>query len=127
MMRWLTKFFYWPIIRYVPAGSLKPFAGISFLWRITIDTRYATDDGLLVHEKTHFNQWLKSPILHPIKYELSNVYRYHAELEAYRNQLNLTFENRAGTAELFASFILNRYNLDGLDLTIESIKKDLLA
>jgi len=126
MMRWLAKFFYWPIIYYVPAGSLKPFAGISFLWRIKIDERYRNDAPLLVHEKTHFNQWLESPILHPIRYELSNVYRYHAELEAYRKQLQYS-NSRAADSELFASFILNRYNLDGLELTIESIKKDLLA
>jgi len=64
--------------------------------------------------------------MHSILYKFSNVYRYKAEVEAYKTQL-IYSPYRVKDAELFASFILNRYKLDGLDLTLESIKKDLLS
>jgi len=118
--------FNWPIVKYVPASSLGNFAGRTVLFYIRIDERYREDKGLLMHETTHYHQFLASPIMFPLRYWLSNVWRYKYELEAYKVQLQHS-TNRAVDAELFARFILYRYNLGGLDLTIESIKKDLLS
>ena len=96
-------------IKYVKAGSLKPFAGKAKSWKIKIDERYRSDKGLLEHELVHVRQWwTKGLIIHGIRYQFSRDYRYACEIEAYRKQLK--FYNNPNIFK-FAKFIMERYDL----------------
>jgi len=115
-----------PVVLYVGAGRLAPFAGRSFLWWVWIDERYKMDQGLFKHEEMHYMQFIHDPLFHSIKYRFSAHYRYKCELEAYKVQLSYSITH-ASDAELFTKFILKRYNLDKLALTEIEVKKELLA
>lgn len=82
---------------------------------IFIRPEYKNDQGLLEHERTHVRQWLRTFGLHSFLYLLSDDYKYHAELEAYRVQLKYCQDKKA-SANKFANFICNNYDLN-LDLT----------
>lgn len=113
-----------PIICYVRQRRLYPFAGKQFLWWIFIDERYRSDSGLLAHEMVHYRQFRNQPFSYHFLYWWSSSFRYEAEVEAYRKQLDYV-ANRLDAAILFASFICTRYQLKGL--TLEKVRKDLLA
>ena len=64
----------------------KKFAGYFQCYWIKIRPRYKSDIGLLIHELTHFKQFLKLPIAYCYYRMVSAEYRYKCELEAYAVQ-----------------------------------------
>jgi hypothetical protein len=98
------------------------FAGMSNGIFIRIDKDYKEDIGLLEHELVHCRQFFLLPVIHSILYKSSNSYRYWAELQAYRKQLEFS-NNKESSVEHFAKFLSEKY---GLDVSIEKAKADLL-
>lgn len=113
-----------PIVKYVKAGGLRPFAGKHFLWWIFIDERFRGDSGLLAHELVHYRQFRNQPFSYHFLYWWSSSFRYQAEVEAYRKQLEYA-SDRLDAAMLFASYICTKYQIK--KLTLEKVRKDLLA
>jgi len=64
----------------------KAFAGYFQCYWIKIRPKYRKDVGLLIHELTHFKQFLKLPIVYCYYRMVSAKYRYKCELEAYAEQ-----------------------------------------
>jgi len=90
--------------RLVPEG----FAGCTRAIFIFIRPQYKDDAGLHAHERVHVRQYLRSFGLMPFFYLFSEKYRYKAEVEAYRRQLQVS----PGRAEQYATFITTKYNLN---------------
>jgi hypothetical protein len=86
----------------------KPHAGTTYGPFIFIKPEYKDDVGLLAHEKLHVKHFLLSLGLSAILYRFSKRYRLWSEVQCYRVQLRYS----PNDAELFASFIAERYDLD---------------
>ncbi len=92
----------------VPEGS----AGVANAMIVRIRPEYVNDEGLLQHELTHVKQSYRLLILfHSILYLLDDPYRLHAEVEAYRKQLEYS-KNKVADIDRFAGFIAEKYDLD---------------
>ncbi len=92
----------------VPAGSV----GCANAMIVRIRPKYEGDEGLLQHELTHVKQAYRLLILfHSLLYLLDDSYRLHAEVEAYRKQLEYSPDKVTDTAR-FAGFISEKYDLD---------------
>lgn len=92
----------------VPEGS----AGCANAMIVRIRPKYVNDEGLLQHELTHVKQAYRLLILfHSLLYLLDDPYRLHAEVEAYRKQLEYSQDKVADT-DRFAGFISEKYDLD---------------
>ena len=91
----------------VPEGS----AGCANAMIVRIRPKYKGDEGLLQHELTHVKQAYRLLILfHSLLYLLDDSYRLHAEVEAYRKQLEYSQDKVTDTAR-FAGFIAGKYDL----------------
>ena len=75
---------------------------------IFIHPKYQRDAGLLVHQKVHQLQWIRTLGLHSILYPIVPPYRLSCEVEAYRAQLRYYGGDKA---DQFAEFIATKYNL----------------
>lgn len=80
------------------------------------------DIGLLEHELEHCRQYIRLPVVHSLLYKLVPRYRYWAELQAYRHQLDFS-DDRERSANHFAKFLAKNYDLD---ISVEKAKEDLL-
>lgn len=116
---------------------------------VRILKKYSEDAGLLHHELFHVGQfWVLfiisaimlavsleifptiSPLFvillsaHSLGYLLFEKYRYWSEIHAYAKQLKFC-DNKEERLELFASFIVNDYNIDNISQkqTIADLKK----
>lgn len=98
---------------------LRGFSGKNYGIITFIDKNKKNDKGLYEHEKTHYRQWKKKPILMPLLYHFSEKQRYKYEFEAYLKQMEFTY-----TPEIFAKFICNNYNLK---LEEEYVKESLIC
>lgn len=95
-------------IVYLPLPS--GLAGVGLGPLVLIKTRYYGDKGLLEHELEHCRQAYSLPILHYVFYLISQTYRYHVELKAYRIQLKYCTNNH-DSAIKFSRFLANNYFL----------------
>ncbi|MFW6242869.1 MAG: hypothetical protein ACOC2W_01795 [bacterium] len=86
---------------------LNGFSGKNYGLITFISKDKKNDKGLYEHEKVHYKQWKKSPILMPLLYKFSKKHRYKYEFEAYLKQMKFTYN-----PDLFAKFICNNYNID---------------
>lgn len=100
------------------------FAGKSHGFFIRIKADCKDDIGLLQHELTHCKQHYRTFLLHGCLYLFSQKYRYRAEIEAYRVQLQYS-SNKERSAIKFANFIATKYNIDNVN--VEETIKQLLA
>jgi len=93
---------------HVPEGS----AGVANAMIVRILPEYEGDEGLLQHELTHVKQAYRLLILfHSLLYLFDAHYRLHAEVEAYRKQLEYS-QDKVADADRFAGFIAEKYDLD---------------
>lgn len=90
--------------RFVPENA----AGCARGPLIFIRPKYRNDRGLLAHERTHVQQWLRTVGLHSFLYLFSKQYRLKSEVEAYQAQLAYS----PNDIDLFAEYISRDYNLD---------------
>lgn len=90
--------------RFVPDNA----AGCARGPLIFIRPKYRNDRGLLAHEQTHVQQWLRTGGLHSFLYLFSKKYKLAAEVEAYKEQLKYSPTDIG----LFAEYISRDYNLD---------------
>ncbi len=71
------------------------------------------DEPLREHERTHFRQFLRSPLTHSFKYTFNKEYRFQAEAEAFSEQLKYYKVGKYKTAKArFAKFLHANYGLD---------------
>jgi len=88
------------------------FGGVSNAMIVRIRPKFEGDEGLLQHELTHVKQTYRLLILFAsLLYLLDDDYRLHAEVEAYRKQLEYSKDKDADT-DLFAWFISTKYDLN---------------
>ncbi len=88
------------------------FAGMAIAMIVRIRPKFKGDEGLLQHELTHVKQSYRLLILfQSLLYLLDDDYRFHAEVEAYRKQLQYS-QDRDADVDLFAWFISTKYDLN---------------
>jgi len=93
---------------HVPSG----YAACANAMIVRIRPQSVNDEGLLQHELTHVRQAYRLLILlHSLLYLLDDPYRLHAEVEAYRKQLEYSLDKVKDIAS-FAGFIAEKYDLD---------------
>ena len=82
--------------------------------------------GMVIHEMTHWDQFVKSWGLHNILRLFSKKYLLKAEVEAYANQWVYLWKEGASTSHLdkFAEWVATIY---GLDITKEEARVLILA
>jgi hypothetical protein len=80
---------------------------------IFIRPTHRNDAGLLAHERVHVRQWLRTLMLHPLLYALSDNYKLKCEVEAYREQSRHYPDDRT---LLFAEYLANDY---GFNITVD--------
>lgn len=76
---------------------------------VFIRPQYADDAGLLVHEKVHVKQWLRTLGLHGFLYFIYKKYRLKSEVEAYSAQAACYQDDRK---PIFAELIASNYDID---------------
>lgn len=104
---------------HVPEGS----AGCANAMVVRIRPQYVNDEGLLQHELTHVKQAYRLLFLfHALLYLLDDCYRLHAEVEAYRKQLEYSADKVTDAAR-FAGFICNKYDLQADQTSVENMLK----
>ena len=104
---------------HVPEGS----AGCANAMVVRIRTKYENDEGLLQHELTHVKQAYRLLFLfHALLYLLDDDYRLHAEVEAYRKQLEYSADKDADVAR-FAGFVCDKYGLRADRQAVENMLK----
>lgn len=91
------------------------FAAMSFGPIILVRPKYASDKGLLEHEKVHVHQFYRSLGLFGIPYHLSKRFRIKCEVEAYKQQLKFS----PNATDVFARHLSTLYNAD---ITFEDAK-----
>jgi hypothetical protein len=69
---------------------------------------YRADAGLLAHERVHVRQWLRTLMLHPLLYSLSDRYKLRCETEAYQAQAGHYPDDRM---PVFAQYLARDYGL----------------
>lgn len=100
------------------------FAGVGNAMIVRIRPQHKDDEGLLQHELTHVRQsyrWLI--IFHAWLYLLSDNYRLHAEVEAYRKQLEYS-KDKDMDVVLFVGFVCTKYKLQVDPLTVENLLRE---
>jgi len=103
----------------VPKGS----AGCANGPVIRILPSHKNDEGLLQHELIHVQQAYRLLfIFHALLYYFNDSYRLHAEVDAYRKQLEYS-PDKAYSANLFAGFICWNYNLQADRQEVENMLK----
>jgi hypothetical protein len=75
---------------------------------IFIRPAYRDDAGLLAHERVHVRQWLRTLMLHPLLYALSDKYKLASEVEAYREQSK--YDSDDCTLQ-YAGYLAHNYSL----------------
>ena len=75
-----------------------------------IDERYKDDKGLLEHERTHYKQFLKNPLM-GLFYMFSEKYRLKYEVEAYAVQLSYC-PDKVYSASRFGKMLSENYDLN---------------
>jgi hypothetical protein len=90
--------------RFIP----KNFAGYTRGPFIFIRPEYRNDAGLLAHERVHVRQWLRTLMLHPLLYALSDKYKLASEVEAYREQSKYDSDD---CTLRYAGYLANNYSL----------------
>jgi hypothetical protein len=94
---------------------------------IKVRTKYKerNDAGIVLHEVTHTKQWWEGWytvfLLHPLSYLISEDYRYDAEIEAYKKQLDC-YNTRFNPPTWCVEAICTKYRLN---VTPEQVIADL--
>lgn len=102
--------------------------GAYITWGVIINIRdkYRDDEGLHQHEYLHVRRAVRSLFYYWWKYKRNEGFRYRAELECYRKQLQYPpaslFKDRMWYINKFANFICMKY---GLDVDHMKVVKDL--
>jgi hypothetical protein len=91
------------ITRLIPRG----FDAITLGPVILIRPEYASDVGLIAHERVHVRQWRESWGMFWIRYLVSQRWRRDYEVEAYREQLKYS----PTCLDLFAGYLARNYKL----------------
>ena len=79
---------------------------------------FQDDEGVLQHEMTHVKQFYRTFCLHSFLYLLNQKYRFKAEVEAFRKQLEFDPEDKKESRrKQYANLLATAYRLD--DVTVE--------
>jgi len=91
-------------------GTVVCFPLIPFTW-IKIRLSEKNNKGLLMHEIEHAKQHLKTLTLHPILYSISKKYKFWAEVQAYKKQLEYSTD-RKNDLVYYSIWLSKNYDLD---------------